>query len=234
MEVNPFVVSIHDVAPLSERQVLRQLDRLRPLVGINISVAVIPAGAGGGWHDASARYLEALHPLERLLHGCHHSRPFSWDPISCASGYNDEFAGLEVGEMERRLLVGQKVLKEVFGRPANGFLPPAWRSGELDLEQLSRRQISFHVGYCRLKRIGGHPLPLATYSWDWGPAAFWGRFGSVVGDMCSWRRGAVPVIALHPCDEARGYLIPALEMIRRLLGRGFTPVRFHELMEHAS
>jgi hypothetical protein len=229
-----FVVCVHDVSPRKERAVVQQLAALRPLLGATVSAAVVPAATGASWGTAGPELRQALQPVERLLHGFSHCRPRSMSLLSHLSGRCDEFAGLSPAEAGRRLSDGQMVMAEVFGRTADGFLPPAWRRGSIGAGTLARGRMSFLVDYGAVESVSGRRIPLATYSWDWGPASLLGRLGSAAGRLCALRAGAVNVIALHPEDAARGYLSPALDMIRRFLDRGFIPARFAELLEKAS
>jgi len=228
---NRFVVCLHDVAPFSEREVMEQLALLRPLLGSNISTAVIPAAPGESWETVSPDFMAALQPLERLLHGFFHMRSSSLSPISLASGRCDEFAGLKPPDVIRRLSAGQEIMTALFGRPATGFLPPAWRAGTINPEILASQRLMFQVGYFAAKTTWGKRVPLATYSWDWGPAAFLGRLGPVLGRLFAFYPGSVKVIVLHPRDRERGYLRLAIDLVRRSLDSGFVPMRFSNFLE---
>lgn len=227
-----FVVCLHDVTPRHEREILEQLDALRPLVGNAVSAAVIPAAPGLEWSRAGQELRDALRLLERILHGYRHRRPRCASPISIASGHCDEFAALHPRDIHRCLDLGQRVLAEAFGCAADGFLAPAWRSGALRLEHLVRANLSFYVGLAAVRAISGRAVPLATYSWDWGPIGGLGRLGAVAGRFAELRALApVRVVALHPRDRARGFLGPALDLIRRWLDQGLAPVRFRDALE---
>lgn len=229
-----FVVCVHDVAPRALHAVQHQLSLLRPLVGTVISTAVIPAAAGPSWKDVGADFLDSLRPLERMLHGFAHRRSFSLSPISLAAGQADELCAWKPLDISRCLLAGQKVLSEVFGRPADGFLPPAWRFGRVNLSDFARAGMTFQVGYRSVTHVNGLKVPLATYSWDWGLASVLGGIGAALGHLWALRDGAVPVIVLHPSDAERGYLVEALDMVKLLLTRGFVPVTFERLLEVAA
>lgn len=226
------MVALHDAAPAAEREVLRQLDQLAPLVGDRVAAAVIPAPAGGGWRDAGRTLRASLARVERLLHGHHHRTPRSRRLLGLCCGHVDEFSLLPAEEARRRLDAGQRILAEAFGRPAAGFLPPAWQAGAVDARMLAACGLRFGVGFTRLLTAGGAAHRLATFTWDFGPAAALGRLGTPLGLALLRRRGAVPVIALHPCDERRGFLRVALERVRLLLAEGFAPVTFGPLAEN--
>ena len=225
-----FVVTLHDVSPAAEAAVLRQLDILRPLLGVTIAAAVIPAAAGPGW-DACPTLLAALAPLERLLHGWRHRRDTGGDPLSVLCGRVDEFAGLSRQQAARRLHDGQRALADLFGRPAAGFLPPAWRRGAVDDEGLAAAGLDFHVGFFHARHRNGTAVKLATETWDFGPASIWGYAGTPLGHLLRLRPAAVPVLALHPCDEQRGFLPHARRAVAQLLDAGYAPATFANLLE---
>lgn len=225
-----FVVTLHDVSPATAAAVRRQLDVLRPLLGAAIAAAVIPAAAGPGW-EACPDLLAALAPLERLLHGWRHRRDAGGDPLSALCGRVDEFAGLPRPEAARRLQDGQRALSDLFGRPATGFLPPAWRPGAVDDDLLAAAGLDFRVGFFRARHRNGTAAALATETWDFGPAAACGHAGTPLGRLLRLRPAAVPVLALHPCDERRGFLPRALRAVARLLDAGYAPVTFARLLE---
>jgi hypothetical protein len=225
-----FVVTLHDVSPTAAAAVQRQLDVLQPLLGATIAAAVIPAAAGPGWNTCPT-LLADLAPLERLLHGWRHRRDAGGDPASVLCGRVDEFAGLARQEAAQRLHDGQCALADLFGRPATGFLPPAWRRGAVDDELLAAAGLDFRVGFLRARHRNGTAVKLATETWDFGPAACWGYAGTPVGHLLRRRPAAVPVLALHPCDEQRGFLPRAQRAVAQLLDAGYAPVTFVHLLE---
>lgn len=123
-------------------------------------------------------------------------------------------------------------MTDLFGRTAGGFLPPAWRCGALRLNNLAATQMSYLVSFGAVTSIHGHNIPLATYAWDWGPLAPLGHLGTHLGRLCQRRLMAVPVVALHPSDEQRGFLQSALDQIQRFLDQGLEPKTYKQLMEN--
>lgn len=225
-----FAVCLHDAAPGSERAILRQWEALHSVIGAPPSIAVIPAAAGPSWATIGTAYRESLGRAERLLHGFHHSRPDGRSLVSRACGRVDEFAGLARARARQRLADGQQVMTDLFGRPAAGFLPPAWQAGPVDASLLADSGLRFAVGFRRLRPRAGPAVPLATFTWDFGPIPWLGHVGAPLGLLLRLQPGAVPVVALHPCDEARGFLRPALALVRRLLDTGHRPVPFDALV----
>jgi predicted deacetylase len=230
MKTKLFVVCVHDVAPRAEREMAGLWPRLDWLVGPAVSAAIIPAGSGPSWQKAGRSLLATLRSAERLLHGFSHHRKPGLSCVSMACGRSDELAGLPAGEIGERLRKGQQIMTETFGHPAEGFLPPAWRTGVLTMPELAREGMTFLVDYTALTTPDGRKIRLATYSWDWGPWAALGKAGSALGRLSGLRTGCVPVVAIHPCDERRGYLPSALDMVKGLLAAGHEPVTFRELV----
>lgn len=225
-----FVVTIHDVSPATGDVVLRQLDYLQPVLGPVMAAALIPHGPGPSW-EGNPQLIARLASLERLLHGWSHHRDRGVDVASMLCGGVDEFTALDRNEAACRIRKGQRVLLDVFGKPAKGFLPPAWRKGPVDLTLLAAAGIHFGVGYFQARHHNGLSVPLATQNWDFGPLAFWGYGGNLAGRMLRLRSNSIPVLALHPCDEQRGFLHGARREIQRLLDNGYKPSTFADLME---
>ena len=165
------------------------------------------------------------------MHGFTHTRPVSSSLVSFLLGHVDEMAGLDTRETATRLVHGQRILTELFGVSVKGFLPPAWRMGCVDLALAEACNLEFLVGYHWLQYRAQQRLSLMTTSWDWGPIAAFGRLGPALARMQRPTINRLAVIALHPCDEERGYLSDAIDEIKKLLDHGYAPTTFDNILK---
>jgi predicted deacetylase len=237
-----FIVCVHDAWPAHARQIADIFEVLKPRVGRAVSVAVVPLPAGRPWAQFpadAASLVEQIHDRsdEILLHGLTHRRPASASPASWIIGGNDEFAALPRDQALRRLRQGAALLRDLFGVPVRGVLPPAWRAGTIPAA-LGDAGLRFIVGMASVRTAspisGGRGVRLATWSWDAGPVATPGAFLDAWGSVLSWcNRTAVPCVALHPADVTRRLLPRALRRIDHLIALGRRPTSFERLLDLA-
>jgi predicted deacetylase len=228
-----FAVVIHDVAPIFVRQLATIARALAPRIGDRVSAAVVPC-----WHGVplgrGAADTEFLRLIERafgeiLQHGFTH-RQDRFGLLSFFSGRSNELSGLTALKTRVRLEGGRALLRRLLSAPIAGFVPPAWQTGYATTAELSRCGFQYLVTFDAIRFVRMTPIPLVTWSWDWGIVAPLGRVGEWFGDYESTLRpDALPCVVVHPIDVDRGYLPRCLRVIDRLQQRGRTPVLFSEL-----
>lgn len=222
-----FVVCVHDVAPVTGAAIEKILDRLAPLVGTTISLAIIPRLAGRALADnrSFTTTMEARSE-EILLHGYTHVREQGAGLVSFLTEGADEFSGLAEEAALASLRRGRQELEECFEQPVLGFLPPAWQKGKVNVELLSRAELDFLVTFFSVHSVRAR-VPLATWTWDCGRFSALGAAGEIVGSAVSTLRpDAIPVLALHPRDLERGWLELCERRIVSFLKREMTPTTF--------
>jgi hypothetical protein len=221
-----FILCIHDITPAAMPSVRAMMEAMGPYVGHHIALAVVPAP----WRDipisAARESADSLARLsgEILLHGCTHSRPPSFSPLSTMIGQSDEFVGLHPIEADRRIVEGQSILQRVFGAPASGFVPPGWRRATIQPEMLVAACVEYILDFHSINRFGLFRYPLATWSWDCGRIGLAGYLGELCGSITSRLRDSVCCITLHPRDLERGFLPRAVALADRLVESGYQPV----------
>lgn len=221
-----FLVIVHDVAPPFIGTLCHIVMQLRALVGSAVAGAVVPC-----WHGApiAEDTLTVDHARtsygELLLHGYTHHASSAHGPIGLLTGGANEFSALPPDAATSRVRQGQAALVRCFGRPAGGFVPPAWQAGSLTSARLAESGIAYQLGLRELRTATGGRQPLAVWSWDCGRVAALGLAGECVGALqrAIWR-GATPCVVLHPADMARGFVGRALDLVQRLLAEGLRPV----------
>ncbi len=230
-----FAVVVHDVAPAFRPQLIAILDALSPRVGGKLIGAVVPCWhgtpLGGGEAVSDPGFLRLVGRAfgEILQHG-HTHRQERPGVISFFSGRSNELSGLSIAETRRRLGRGREILRQALGVAVAGFVPPAWQSGQATTAELARLGFRYRVGLGAIRPADSPPIPLATWSWDWGIVASLGRVGEHWGGVSSGLRpDALPCVVVHPADVDRGYLPRVLRVVDRLRLRGRSPVTFSEL-----
>ena len=227
----PILVVIHDFAPVFLRELNEIVERLSPLIGRQMSVAVVPCWRGTSQGNSSNAYQKLLNSVEeRLLHGWTHQSRFPYHPISLLTGQADEMRGLDRQTIIKRIDAGQAAFTELTKQPAFGFVPPAW---QLPIRSVEITSLQFVVRYRAIEscRSPDRVLPLATWSWDWGRLGWLSRGGEFLGtiqQLCN--PAAIPCIVIHPIDVRRGYLRRAEQLIQAFLERGFIPTTAMQLM----
>ena len=227
--MRPFLVCIHDATPAYDRETRVMIRDLAPLVGRRFAFAVVP-----DWHG---EWPLAAHPdycrlvlessEELLLHGYSHRRLRGAGPITWLGEGSDEMNGLDVEMTRRTLEQGQRVFTEAFGRPARGFLAPAWQLGRVSMTM----GLEHLMGFFSLASSSGRSIPLATWTWDCGRWDWLGHIGHGIGWLSQSLTRGVPALAIHPRDLQRGFWPAILRLTRELLEAGYEPATPMELLK---
>ena len=228
-----FLVCVHDASPAYASETRVMLEDLAPLVATNLSLAVVPDW-NNEWPLTSHRdYCRLIRDesAELLLHGFTHRRAKGRGPVSYLAETSDEMNGLNPRETRDRLQRGQNMFAEVFGKPARGFLAPAWQKGNVAISDSTTEGLDYTLGFFSLESADGKRIPLSTWTWDCGRWGWLGRIGHGIGQLSRAVDRGVPTLAIHPRDIERGYWPKILRLIRELLDEGYeptTPSRLHD------
>lgn len=231
-----FAVVVHDVAPAHRPALGAIVAALAPLVGDRLMGAVVPCWHGHpaelvapGPAGSELRRFIRDHFGEVLQHGGTH-RGRRLGAIALLTGGSDELAGLSVEETRRRLRWGRAVLAGLGDRPVAGFVPPAWQAGRVSLGELARLGYRYRADWAAVRFVDARPVPLVTWSWDWGvvgPLGRWAEAGASAQRRL--RPDALPCVVAHPADVGRGYLPRIARVVARLRGEGRSPLLFKDL-----
>jgi hypothetical protein len=220
-----FLVCIHDAMPAYARETQAIVRDLAPLLGRRLSFAVVPNWLGE-WPLAShPEYCQLVreNSEELLLHGYFHRRQRGWGPTTLLTGGSDEMNGLTPEETRLILERGQRVLVEAFGKPAPGFLAPAWKRGSVRLSEGNTRGLEHVLGFFSLEARDGRRIPIATWTWDCGRWGWLGNVGHGIGWLLQSLNRGVPALAIHPRDLERGFWPHIIQLTRELLDSGYEP-----------
>ncbi|WP_010586842.1 polysaccharide deacetylase family protein [Schlesneria paludicola] len=227
------LVVVHDFSSVFLSELGEIVDGLVPLVGRQITAAIVPRWRGSRACLHNPAYRELLTRCsEHLLHGWTHQSAARLRPVSLLTDSADEFRGLDESTILERLEFAQADFREQTGQRAQGLLPPAW---QLPIAASRISSLKFVVRFDRLESCErGVIAPLATWSWDWGQIGCLGYGGECLGHlMRRVRRASIPCIAIHPVDVRRGYFVRALRLIESFVRSGYRPMTASEILSHA-
>jgi hypothetical protein len=205
---------------------------LAPLVGRRISFGVVPDWRGRWPLAGHPAYCELVQEAseELLLHGWVHRRLRGRGPVSWLAEGSDEMSGLNAEETRGTLERAQHAFTAAFGKPARGFLAPAWQLGQVRPANAVAQGPEFVMGFFSI-RSSARRVPLATWSWDCGRWAGLGHLGHGLGWLLQLLGRGIPVLAIHPRDLHRGFWPGILRVIGDLLNRGYHPGTAAGLLE---
>ena len=228
-----FLVCIHDATPAYFGETRVMIRDLAPLLGRHLSFGVVP-----NWHGV---WPLASHPdycrlvqdssEELLLHGYFHQRQRGWGPATLLANAGDEMNGLDPEDTRRTLDRGQRVFTNVFGKPAQTFLAPAWQLGHVRMDDEGIAGLQHVLGFFSLSSHARRKVTLATWTWD---CDRWGRLGHLgqgIGWLLQSTNGGIPVLAIHPNDLRRGFWPTILRLTEHLIESGFEPTTPLRLLE---
>lgn len=135
------LASIHDVGPRFEREVDQLADQLARILGGPKFAMLVVADHWGEAPLAEARAFQAKlrdwsdAGVEMFVHGwfhkdlAQHSGAASFKARHMTAG-EGEFLGLSEAVAAQRMADGKALLEDIIGRPAAGFIAPAWLYGD--------------------------------------------------------------------------------------------------------
>ena len=231
--MRPFLVCVHDATPAHAHETRVIIRDLAPLVGRRLSFAVVPDWLGAWPLSAHPGYCRLLKESaeELLLHGYLHRRRRGRGPVSWLAEDSDEMNGLDAGETRATLARAQGAFTDAFGKPARGFLAPAWQRGRVIPGEGSAPGVEHVLGFFSLDSATGRKVPLATSTWDCGRWGCAGHLGHGIGWVTRWLGRGVPTLAIHPRDLERGYWPAIVNLVRDLLDSGHEPRTATGLLE---
>jgi len=238
-------VSIHDVSPLSSREVEAALE-LCEAAGARPALLVVPDFHGRAPLLDDPRFCDRLRGLqagghEIYLHGLKHLGGARYDERSgggrlswlfaqrLASGGEAEMTGISPGEGRARLDEGERVLRAA-GLRIDGYVAPAWSMPAWLLPMLASRGYRFTEDHLRVyDPAAGRAGPSVVLNWATRSPA---RLLSTIAwcRLARHARALVPArIAIHPADMR---FLAVRREIERLLawGRGDFVARAADLL----
>ncbi len=234
------LASIHDVSPRFEGEIDRLLDHLAPHVGRRVAMLVVPDHWSNapitpafvarlrGWSDEG---------IEMFVHGWTHrddsrhtgtAAGFKARHMTAGEG---EFLGLDRVEALRRMQRGKALIEDVTGRPAAGFIAPAWLYSDGARAALIEAGFALAEDHARVWRPGGAVVAR-------GPVITWAS-RTRMRQWSSLMAAAVLRHALQPARHVRIAVHPGDTGVPPLLGsitatfaafRRHRPARYADLL----
>ena len=219
------LASIHDVGPRFEREVDQLADQLsRILGGPKFAMLVVPDHWGEAPLSANPAFQRRLRDwadqgVEMFVHGWFHkdladhsgAAAFKAKHMTAGEG---EFLGLTREEASRRMADGRKLVEDVIGRSAAGFIAPAWLYGPGALEALADNGFALAEDHMKVwQPATGKVLakgPVITWASRSKPRQLSSRFFSGLARTFLHSQ-QVMRIAVHPGDTTVPVLIESIE-----------------------
>jgi predicted deacetylase len=235
------LVSIHDVGPRFEREVDLLVDRLVPaLGGLRLAMLVVPNHWGEAPLAAARNFQTKLRDwadsgVEMFVHGWTHRDDsgqggFRARRMTAGEG---EFLALERGEALRRMIAGRRLIEDVTGRAAAGFIAPAWLYGPGAHAALRESGFALAEDHMKVWRPADGAV-LAR-----GPVVTWAsrsrpRIASSLFFAALARHALAPMntvrVAVHPGDIRVEALLDSIDRtLARLMRGGRVAGRYQDL-----
>jgi predicted deacetylase len=204
------LVSIHDVAPPHEREVLRLWAMCRAL-GITPALLVVPDWHGAAPLEAHPAFVAWLREAasagaEIVLHGERHDevgRPRSVPDAVRAAGRTDgEGECLTLAPAELRDLVARGTARlRALGLDPHGFVPPAWLMRPGAEAAVGQAGLAWTEDDGAIHLFPGGRIASPVVRWSARtPLRAWGSVAVAAGRWHLQRAARVLRIALHPRD----------------------------------
>lgn len=238
------LASIHDVGPAFDREVDALAELLsRHLGGPYFAMLVVP----DHWGDNPllpgtpiARRLRgwAEQGVEMFVHGWYHrdvarhAGMAGFKARHMTAG-EAEFLGLGCEESARRMAAGRKLVEDVTGKAAAGFVAPAWLYGEGALAALRASDFALAEDHLRVWR------PQSGETVVRGPVITWAsrspiRTASSLAFAALARMALRPFdvvrVATHPGDTSKAAILSSIGHTLERLARHRHPGRYAELL----
>jgi predicted deacetylase len=238
------LVSIHDVSPKYAGEIDRLVSLVESRTGVGrFAMLVVP----DFWDEAPIardrgfqRRLRdwAAAGVEMFVHGWSHRDP---DPKGFGARHmtagEGEFSSLDRAEALRRMKEARTVVEDSIGRPAAGFVAPAWLYGRNAREAVADAGFTMAEDHLRV----WHPPSGRTLSR--GPVITWAtrtplRKASSLLAAAALRRLLAPLpsvrLAVHPADTRHPETMASIDASMKVLLRRRRAGHYSELMQEAS
>ncbi|SFG28689.1 hypothetical protein SAMN05518801_11413 [Novosphingobium sp. CF614] len=238
------LASIHDVGPGFESQVEQLCGLLeRRLGGPRFAMLVVPDHWGRHPLRADQAFQSKLRAwsdagVEMFVHGWFHrdtaehsgAARFKARHLTAGEG---EFLGLDEAAALQRMRDGKALVEDVIGRPAAGFIAPAWLYGEGARAALRQAGFALAEDHWKVWDAGSGAV-LAS-----GPVVTWAsrsrmRTASSLAFAALARRVLAPMrtvrVAVHPGDVTKPSLIASIDATLRRFARTHRPSRYAEIL----
>jgi uncharacterized protein len=239
------LASIHDVSPKFSGEVVTLLEQLsRHLNGPNVAMLIVPDYWGSapisqdrafqkclrGWADAGVEMF--VHGWEHRDTSTHQGAMAGLKARHMTAG-EGEFLGLDYDSALRRMVDGKKLIEDIIGRAATGFIAPAWLYGKGALTALDAAGFTMAEDHMKVWS------PLTHKTLAHGPVITWAsrspiRIASSLGFAALARHVLQPMthvrLAVHPGDAHVPSIRNSIEKTMTKLLKSRSVGRYNDLM----
>lgn len=241
------LASIHDVGPRFEREVDQLAGQLtRILGGPKFAMLVVPDHWGEAPLAGNPTFQRRLRDwsdagVEMFVHGwfhkdlAEHSGAAAFKARHMTAG-EGEFLGLARAEASRRMADGRKLIEDAIGRPAAGFIAPAWLYGEGALAALADNGFALAEDHMKVWQPGTGAVlakgPVITWASRSVPRQLSSRFFAGLARTFLHPQ-KVMRIAVHPGDTGVPALIASIEATYAAFAARRPAARYADLLAPA-
>lgn len=239
------LLSIHDVGPRFASEIDQLADRLaHSLGGFRFAMLVVPNHWRESPLDADSLFAGRLRDwaangVEMFVHGWFHRDEAAHSGLSQFKARHltageGEFLGLSRAEAARRMADGKALLEDIIGRPASGFVAPAWLYGHGALEALKTSGFAIAEDHMRVWSPGTGAT-LAR-----GPVITWAsrsraRTASSLAFAAFARTALRPLndvrIAVHPGDLGKASIMSSIDRTVHAFAAARRVSRYSDLLD---
>jgi predicted deacetylase len=238
------LVSIHDVGPRFSDQIERLGDRLaNSLGGAHFAMLVVPNHWGDSPLAGDRAFAQKLRQwadqgVEMFVHGWFHRDEAAHSGFARLKARHmtageGEFLGLTATEAGRRMAEGKALLEDITGRPAAGFIAPAWLYGPGAMEALAASGFALAEDHMRVWR------PATGETLARGPVVTWAsrtamRTASSLAFAALARTALLPLetvrVAVHPGDLGKSSILTSIDRTLAAFASSRTVSRYSALL----
>ncbi|QYE35812.1 DUF2334 domain-containing protein [Polymorphobacter sp. PAMC 29334] len=238
------LASIHDVGPKFEREVDVLAARLERLLGgPRFAMLVVADHWGEAPLSASPAYARRLRDwadagVEMFVHGwCHRdAAPAGFAARHMTAG-EGEFAALDRAEALKRMTRARAVVEDATGRPAAGFIAPAWLYSDGTRAALADAGFALAEDHFRVWNPDNCAALTRGPVITWASRSRWRRLSSrFVAGAARTALGGQRVIrvAVHPGDTREPSILNSIDATIGRFARSHRPGRYAELAGHGN
>lgn len=238
------LAAIHDVAPRFESEV----DQLADLVderlgaGSRFAMLVVPDHWGQSALATARPFQARLRAwadagVEMFVHGwfhrdeAEHRGAARWRARTMTAG-EGEFLGLSEGVAARRMSDGRALIEDVIGRPAAGFVAPAWLYGDGARAALRVSGFALAEDHWRVWRPADGRVvargPVITWA-SRSPLRMASSLAVAALGRHALRRSATVRVAVHPGDTTQRAILSSIKKTLSELAMTHEPGRYADL-----
>ncbi len=244
MRARLLLTSIHDVGPLFESEVDHLFDRIARVSGsARMAMLVVPNHWGQAPLSAAPAFQRRLRGwaeagVEMFVHGWFHKDTAThtgfaaWKGAHMTAG-EGEFLGLDADTAAQRIADGRALIEDIIGRPAAGFVAPAWLYGDGARAALAASGLPIAEDHLRVWNPASGKI-LAR-----GPVITWAtrtpaRTASSLAFAALARHALKPLpvarIGCHPGDVHSAPVLASIDRTVAAMARGRTPATYAQLL----